>query len=441
MLALLALSICFISCRKENIFPISELKQNSQLIQYSKIVTNFPETFEGGSKTAYAAANVTLASGSWNLDNALLGTSSSDRKNGTKSVRIQSTGIITMNFDVTDGASIIEMNHGVFGSDGSSTFELWASQNAGSSWTQVGTAVTSSSTTLTSASFNANFTGNVRFQLRKTSGGRLNIDDFEIQDNSNAASQDDNMAMGNPSNAVFNNSFPNNYLMNKSQYSLSYNNSKGSPNWVSWHLSSAWKGNATRCDCFVGDNTLPYGFYKATTSKYTNTGFDRGHQCPSDDRDLNSSDNAATFLMTNIMPQAPKLNQITWANLETYCRTLINAGNELYIISGGYGSGGTGSNGGITYTIGSGMINVPSNYWKVIVVLPVGSNDVNRVSTSTRIIAVDMPNNQTVSNQPWGNYRVSVNTLETILGYDFLSNVPTSIQSIIEAYADNGPTN
>jgi endonuclease G len=33
-----------------------------------------------------------------------------------------------------------------------------------------------------------------------------------------------------------------------------------------------------------------------------------------------------------------------------------------------------------------------------------------------------------------------VDALESLLGYDFLSNVPTSIQSVIEASVDNGPT-
>ncbi|HNP52996.1 MAG TPA: DNA/RNA non-specific endonuclease, partial [Ferruginibacter sp.] len=240
--------------------------------------------------------------------------------------------------------------------------------------------------------------------------------------------------------AVPNAAFPNNYLMTKQQFALSYNNSKGSPNWVSWHLSPAWKGTAPRCDCFTQDNTLPTGFYKTSTSNYTNTGFDRGHQCPSEDRDLNSTDNAATFLMTNIMPQAPNLNRVTWVDLEDYCRTLINSGNELYIMAGGYGSGGTGSNGGITYSFASGKVNVPARYWKVIVVLPVGSNDAGRVSANTRVIAVDMPNVQTVNSQPWGNYRVSIDAIEAATGYDFLSNVSTTIQSSIEATVDNGPT-
>jgi endonuclease G len=185
---------------------------------------------------------------------------------------------------------------------------------------------------------------------------------------------------------------------------------------------------------------LPSTFFRASSTSYTNSGFDRGHQCPSEDRDLNSTDNSATFKMSNMLPQAPVLNQQTWESLEAYARTLINSGSEVYIISGAYGSGGTGSNGGITTTIASGSITVPSNFYKVILVLPLGSNDINRVSAATRVIAVNMPNNQTVNAQTWGYYRTSVDNLENITGYNFLSNVALSTQSTIEAAIDNGPT-
>lgn len=438
-------SVVFSSCKKEIISnPDQELTQQETVnTLYQKVYTGFPETFESGTKTAYAAADVTLSTGSWNLNDALIGTSTSDAKNGTKSVRVQNSGIISMNFDLTNGATAVSLYYAKYGTDANSTFELWSSANSGSTWSKIGNTITASTTTLSQTTFTLTATGNIRFQVRKTSGGRLNIDDINIQDNTatdTIPSRDDNMGMGNPSNATTNTSFPNNYLMVKTQYSLSYNNSKGGPNWVSWHLSTAWKGPAVRCDCFTGDASLPTGFFKSVTSNYTNTGFDRGHQCPSDDRDGSDADNAATFLMTNIMPQAPNLNQITWGALEAYCRTLITSGNELYIIAGGYGQGGTGSNGGVTNTIASGQINVPSHYWKVIVVLPNGKNDPTRVSNSTRVIAVDMPNVQTVNSHTWGYYRTSVDAIEAATGYDFISSVPTAIQSVIEAAIDNGPT-
>ena len=438
--------ILFNSCKKEPLtVPVAEVvstsSQDLTLPTPLAVYTGFPETFESGSKTSYATADVALSTGSWNFNDALIGTLTGDHKNGLKAARIENVGIISMNFDETNGASQVSFSYAIYGTDASSTFELWESGNSGSTWSKVGSTLTASSATLATATFATSFTGNVRFQVRKISGGRLNIDDFNISDNSsNTATRDDNMGMGNPSSATTDVAFPNNYLMVKTQYALSYNNSKGSPNWVSWHLSTAWKGSALRCNCFATDATLPSTFYHTTTSDYTNTGFDRGHQCPSEDRDGSDVDNAATFLMTNMMPQAPNLNRITWVALEDYCRTLMSAGNELYIISGGYGSGGSGSNGGTTFSFAAGQVNVPSHFWKVIVVLPVGSNDVSRVTTSTRVIAVDMPNTQTVNAQSWGYYRVSVDAIEASTGYNFLSNVPATIQNVIEASVDNGPT-
>jgi endonuclease G, mitochondrial len=252
--------------------------------------------------------------------------------------------------------------------------------------------------------------------------------------------REDNMLMGNPSSAVTNIVFADNYLMTKSQFTLSYNNSKGTPNWVSWHLSTGWKGTAPRCNCFNSDSQLPFSFYHTTDNDYNASGFDRGHLCPSNDRDKTSNDNAVTFLMTNIIPQAPNLNQSLWNTLETYCETVMNAGNELYIVSGGIGSGGTGSLGGITYTLANGNVNVPSHCWKVIVIVPVGSNDLARVGGTTRVIAVNVPNTQTANLQPWGDYRISVDSLETLTGYNFISAVTDSIQDIIELNTDNGPT-
>ncbi|MCD7034253.1 DNA/RNA non-specific endonuclease [Metabacillus sp. GX 13764] len=248
---------------------------------------------------------------------------------------------------------------------------------------------------------------------------------------------DDNMGMGNPSSATASTSNSADYLMTKSQYDLSYNNSKHIPNWVSWHLDSADEGSTARQDTFREDTSLPAGWYQVQETEFSGSGFDRGHMCPSADRTASVTDNSATFLMTNMIPQAPKNNQITWANLENYSRSLADAGNELYIISGGYGTGGTGSNGYKT-TVGNGVA-VPAKTWKVIVVLPKGTNDVSRVSTSTRVIAVVMPNDQTASSKPWSSYRVSVDSIEAMTGYNFLSAVPASVQNAIEASVDSGP--
>ncbi len=90
--------------------------------------------------------------------------------------------------------------------------------------------------------------------------------------------------------------------------------------------------------------------------------------------------------------------------------------------------------------VANGKVEVPAHCWKVIVVLANGSNDKNRVTNSTRVIAVDMPNTQSVSSQTWGNYRVSVDAIEAATGLNLLSSVTTAIQNNREAIVDNGPT-
>jgi endonuclease G, mitochondrial len=254
-------------------------------------------------------------------------------------------------------------------------------------------------------------------------------------DNTNP-SRDAHLTMGNPSNAG---NDKDNYLMEKPQFVLSYNNNRGSANWVSWHLSTAWKGTAERTNNFRADDSLPSGFVKAISSDYTDSGFDRGHLCPSDDRDGSQDDNNVTFLMTNIIPQAPNNNRGLWEDLESYCRKVAEAGNELYITAGVYGIGGSGSNGGRTKTL-DGKITVPESVWKVIVILPNGTKDASRVDESTRIIAVNIPNKQSVEGTKWGEYRLSVDDLEDLTGYDFLSVIPKDIQKIIERRKDDGPT-
>ncbi|PJJ60435.1 DNA/RNA non-specific endonuclease [Hymenobacter chitinivorans] len=248
----------------------------------------------------------------------------------------------------------------------------------------------------------------------------------------------EHITLGNPSGAVTDAAQPSNYLLLKTQYALSYHRDRGIPNWVSWHLSPEWLGTAARQDDFRADATLPAGWYQVQTGSYTVSGFDRGHNCPSADRTTTVADNSATFLMTNMVPQAPRNNQQTWANLEGYCRTLVDQGNELYIVMGNYGKGGTGSS-GYKETLDNGRVTVPQRIWKVIVVLPQGNDDVSRVSSSTRVIAVDTPNDNSLSTT-WGTYRTTVDAIETATGYDIMARVPTAIQATLEAKVDSGPT-
>ncbi|NJL13066.1 MAG: DNA/RNA non-specific endonuclease [Microscillaceae bacterium] len=245
------------------------------------------------------------------------------------------------------------------------------------------------------------------------------------------------LALGNPSNAQANAAFSSNFLIVRDQYALSYHRDRGTANWVAWQLDKTWLGNVPRQDDFRADVLLPANWFRAAGNSYSGSGFDRGHLCPSADRDQTIADNSATFFMTNIIPQAPDNNQGPWADLEIYCRSLVGTDqNELYLWAGGYGQGGIGST-GFANQVANGQVTVPARTWKVIVVLPKGDQDLERINANTRVIAVDMPNTQGIFDTDWRNFRVSIDAIEMATGLDFLADLPNSLESVLESRIDN----
>ena len=241
-----------------------------------------------------------------------------------------------------------------------------------------------------------------------------------------------NALLGLPSSATSFNA--NDYLINRSQYVMSYNRSKAIPNWASWQLNQSWLGSRPRIP-FEPDDTLPSGWEKVVPNDYTGSGFDRGHVVPAADRNKTAEDSKAVFLMTNIFPQAPDNNQGPWVQLESYCRDLVAQGKELYIVAGGAGEGGKGEK-GVKGAIAQGKVSVPASTWKVVLVSDRPGSGLAGITEQTRVIAVIMPNQQGIKNTSWREYRRSVDQVEELTGYDLFSNIPELIQEAIEAKTD-----
>lgn len=273
---------------------------------------------------------------------------------------------------------------------------------------------------------------------------------------------------GNPSNAgtdLEQEGTGRNYLMEKAQYTLSYNSEELNPNWVAWHLCAEDLGKADRADTFRQDNSLPEGWYAVRKNdyKFPAYGFDRGHICPSADRTATTEDNSMTFLMTNMVPQAPDNNRIVWVALEKFEREAVQKGKEAYIFAGPYGKGGTGAKGyfeeiPVKSKEGEGLsITVPAYTWKIILFLPEGERDFERVVGKERvelaegveladgaeltagageyeILAVCVPNeNGCGKNGSWQQYVCSINYIEENTGYDFFPILPDDIEEEIES--------
>lgn len=213
-------------------------------------------------------------------------------------------------------------------------------------------------------------------------------------------------------------------FLDERTFVLSYSAVKRVPNWVAWRLDRSYLGHVHRKDDFRPDPLLPARFYRVNEHDYLHSGYDRGHMCPSADRDATPADNSSTFLFTNMQPQLHELNAGPWERLETYARQRAERGEVLYIVAGGVFSA-------PFPTIGNGVA-VPAANFKIIVALRAGRS-AQEVTESDDALAVLMPNQHGVGAHDWTEYLTSVDAIERATGYDFLGAIPEKVQRVIEA--------
>ena len=241
-----------------------------------------------------------------------------------------------------------------------------------------------------------------------------------------AASESGHLLLGNPSNATTDPKNKDNYLLVGKSYVLSYNNSRGTLNWVAWRTTRNDLGERLERPDFEPDPRLPRGFMRIVHSDYTGSGYERGHMVPSADRFGNVEENAETFYMTNIVPQTADLNEFVWQKLESYARAMVRRGSDLYTVAGVYGD-----NGRL-----KGRVAVPTNCWKIIVVLPHGGG-LSDINENTRVIAVDIPDIDGIREDNWRKYRTSVRVIEQKTGYTFFDKLPPELQDVLKNNIDS----
>ncbi|HEY4101932.1 MAG TPA: DNA/RNA non-specific endonuclease [Gemmatimonadales bacterium] len=237
-------------------------------------------------------------------------------------------------------------------------------------------------------------------------------------------------------------STPDDFLITRPQYTISYNQSRGTPNWVSYELDARQMvAGQDRCNCFTADPLLPVA-KQILTSDYTNGGFDRGHMTRSADRTAGNTDNAATFYLTNVVPQTADLNEGVWAQFEDAIADSAEAGRAVYIITGPIFSPGH----SLTFLKGEGKVAIPDSTWKVVLIGPRpngvpfthGSIQTWDNVAGLTILAVNMPNIAGVRSDPWQKYLTTVDRIEASTGQNYLSLLGQPFQDALEA-GDHAP--
>jgi endonuclease G, mitochondrial len=233
-----------------------------------------------------------------------------------------------------------------------------------------------------------------------------------------------NLALGVPSKATADEANETDYLLDRPEFAISYNRSRGGPNWVSWQVRKSDLGSVDRSNEFHPDPDLPAA-WRINPGEYTGSGFDRGHVCPSGDRTNSKKANEATFSMANMLPQAANLNRETWGDLENFCRDVVRRGNDIYVVAGGYGA---------KSTIGKKGVVVPERCWKVIVVCKAGSSVPRDITANNPVIAVDFPNDESIE-KDWKKYTTTIEAIEAKTGFAFLANVAPDVRAALRSKA------
>ena len=227
-------------------------------------------------------------------------------------------------------------------------------------------------------------------------------------------------------------------LLARPQFRLSYNATHAGANWVAWQLDATHFGSVDRCECWTADDALPPTAPRVVNFDYTSSGYNRGHMVMSANRTTTLQENATTFLTTNALPQADNNNQGPWLRFENYTNDRARAGAvDVYLIAGGIWSAAPPT------LKNAGKVAIPDYTWKVAVFVPRGTSPSSVDSLDElEVIAIKVPNLEGVSgpasadairNDPWEDYAVTVDALESETGYDFLALLPEPLEAIVES--------
>lgn len=99
---------------------------------------------------------------------------------------------------------------------------------------------------------------------------------------------------------------------------------------------------------------------------YEKSGYDIGHNMSADDNSCSVDDMYECFYYSNMFPQAPGLNRVTWLALELHEREMARANDSVVVFIGSYG---------LDRKIGHDSIYVPQYCWKVIYTPTTGNYD------------------------------------------------------------------
>jgi endonuclease G len=211
-------------------------------------------------------------------------------------------------------------------------------------------------------------------------------------------------------------------IADRTYFVLCYSAARKVPLWVGYELSADKLTRvASRPSHFRRDRglTLP----GAVDADYRNSGFSRGHMAPAADFAWSSDAMAATYLLSNVVPQRQRVNAGPWAAVEAAVRRIAAASDEVYVFTGPIFDAHN------TETIDAGVA-VPTHTYKVVLAIRAGRRS---------MFAAIVPNIDAAA-VPAARFVTSVAEVEHRTGLDFFASLEDAEERELEAAATPGPS-
>jgi endonuclease G len=211
-------------------------------------------------------------------------------------------------------------------------------------------------------------------------------------------------------------------LVHYSYYTISYSNQHQNAEWVAYELLGARLDLSDREERqnFKSD---PNVRAEASSSDYSNSGYDRGHLVPAHDMDFNERAMSESFYMTNVSPQVPDFNRGIWKSLEGNIRKWAKKEQRLYVITGPL----------LKKTveqadrISPDGPTIPRGFFKIVV---------DYEGEEKKAIAFMFKNK--AINQPLERFVTTIDLVETYTNLDFFPDLTTEEEIALESVSDLG---
>jgi len=208
------------------------------------------------------------------------------------------------------------------------------------------------------------------------------------------------------------------HVLRNPGFTVGYSEWHRAPAWVAFRASSrfAERGSRRLEDFSVDRRTL----VRVSSGDYRGSGYDRGHLAPNYliARLYGAAAQRATFLMSNVAPQTPRLNQLLWQRLEeAEADVIAPLAHELWIITGPVFGGARLPSG----------VSLPAAYWRIWLDLE-----------PLRALAFMVPQD-VCGDEPLDRYAVSVDAVEAATGLDFFAAMEDAAEARLEGALEPRP--